>query len=111
MLLRNSGLVVKKSICKDPFYPSMTNRCGMRCFMVQYIALAGTSNCELSRELAKKTQFERHGAYLSHIAARLAHSGQELQCSHPFFRTQSCLPSEVMEMRDQPVEEVSETKI
>ena len=54
---------------------------------------------------------DRDGAYLSDIAANLAHSGQEFQCSHPFFRTQSCFPSKVVKVRDQPVEDVSETSI
>jgi len=50
-------------------------------------------------------------AYLANIAANLTHSGKKLQTCHPFFRAQSSLSCKVMEMSDQPFENIGQTWI
>ena len=45
-------------------------------------------------------------AYLSNITADLTHSGQVLYCGHPFFRTQSCLSREVVQVCDQTLQDI-----
>lgn len=75
------------------------------------MALATTYDCHFFGKLAKTTPLEIYGAYLSDVAGNLTHSSQEFQCSHPFFRTQSCFPREVVKVCDQPLEDVGETRI
>lgn len=46
------------------------------------------------------------GTYMSHIRARLADCGQEIQRCHPLFRTKSCLSRKIMKMRHQSLHHI-----
>ena len=65
----------------------------------------------MSHELVNETPFEICGTYLSDVSTNLTHSGQKLQCSHPFLRTESCFSSKVMEVCNEALEDVGKTKI